>query len=131
LVYLILQILWFLVVAAVIGFAVGWLCRSLAIARQRETSAIRARAAEGEAAGLREQFEQRLAEADSARKALQEELAQARKASEADALRLRKLEREQGSMAIKLEARERELARSRADPEAGQGVAPGSLVRQK
>lgn len=130
-VYLILQILWFLVVAAVIGFGVGWLCRSLAIRRQAEAAGMRSRAAQGELEGERQRLEQQLAEATSARKALQEELAQARQAADADAGRLRKLERDHASMSIKLEARDRELARLRADPEGEPLAAPGSLVRQK
>ena len=77
-VYLILEILWFLVAAAAIGFAVGWLCRSAALLRRRESAAMQTRAAHGEFEGQREQLEARLAEAASARNTLQEEIAQAR-----------------------------------------------------
>ncbi|MGH6920326.1 MAG: hypothetical protein ACREJ0_21795, partial [Geminicoccaceae bacterium] len=93
-VYLILQILWFLVAAAAIGFVVGWLCRSAAILRRREMTAMQAQAAQGELEAQRERLEARLAEADSARTALQEEIAQARQTAEADAKARRKLERE-------------------------------------
>ena len=148
-VYLIFQILWFLVAAAAIGFVVGWLCRSAAILRQRESAAMQARTAQGELEGQREQLEARLAEAVSARKALQEEMEQARQAAEADAKARRKLEREHSSALIRLEAREREVARLTAELEAGRGeIAPpetaedaagkpggapvsGSFVRQK
>ena len=117
-VYLIFQILWFLVAAAAIGFVVGWLCRSAAILRRRELAAMQARAAQGDFEGQREQLEARLAEATSARDALQEELAQARQAAEADAKARRKLEREHSSALIRLEAREREMARLDAELEA-------------
>jgi flagellar biosynthesis/type III secretory pathway M-ring protein FliF/YscJ len=120
-VYLTFQILWFLVAAAVIGFVVGWLCRSLAILRRREMAAMQARAAQGELEGQREQLETRLAEATSAREVLQEEIAQARQAAKADAKTRRKLEREHSSALIKLEAREREVARLGAELEARQG----------
>ncbi len=113
--YLIVQILWFLVAAAAIGFAVGWLCRSLAILRQRENAAMQSRAAQGELEGQRERLEARLAEAGSARKALEEEIARAREAAEANAKSLRKLEREHSSTLIRLEAREREVARLQAE----------------
>jgi chromosome segregation ATPase len=118
-VYLIFQILWFLVAAAAIGFVVGWLCRSAAILRRRELAAMQARAAQGDFEGQREQLEARLAEATSARDALQEELAQARQAAEADAKARRKLEREHSSALIRLEAREREVARLNAELGAG------------
>jgi uncharacterized membrane-anchored protein YhcB (DUF1043 family) len=117
-VYLILQILWFLVAAALIGFAVGWLCRSAAILRRRERRAMAAREAQGELEGQREQLEARLAEAASANKALQEEVAQLRQAAEADAKARRKLEREHSSTLLRLEARERDVARL---ARAGQG----------
>jgi hypothetical protein len=120
-VYLILQILWFLVAAAAIGFVVGWLCRSAAISRRRETAALQARAAHGEFEGQREQLEARLAEAASAGTALQEEIAQARQTAEADAKTRRKLEREHSSALIRLEAREREVARLSAELEARRG----------
>ena len=74
-VYLILEILGFLIAAAAIGCAVGWLCRSIAIARRGELAAMRARAAEGDFAGQREQLEARLSEAAGAGKVLQEEVA--------------------------------------------------------
>jgi chromosome segregation ATPase len=117
--HLILQILWFLVAAAAIGFVVGWLCRSLEILRRRESAAMQARAAQGEFEGQREQLEARLADAINAREALQEELAKAREAAEADAKARRKLEREHSSALIRLEAREREVARLGAELEAG------------
>jgi flagellar biosynthesis/type III secretory pathway M-ring protein FliF/YscJ len=117
--YLIFQILWFMVAAAALGFVVGWLCRSLAILRRRESAAMQARAAQGEFEGQREQLEARLAEAVSARDALQEEFAKAREAAEADAKTRRKLEREHSSALIRLEAREREVARLGVELEAG------------
>jgi hypothetical protein len=120
-VYLIFQILWFLVAAAAIGFVVGWLCRSTAISRRRELAAMQARTAQGEFEGRREQLEAQLAEAVSARKALQEEIAQARQAAEADAKARRKLEREHSSALIRLEAREREVARLGAELGARRG----------
>src|SRR5918996_5719372 len=124
-IYLTVQILWFLVAAAAIGFVVGWLCRSAAILRGRESAAMQARAAQGDLEGQREQLEARLAEATSARTALQEELAQARQTAEADAKARRKLEREHSSALLRLEAREREVARLSAELEAGQSqIAP-------
>lgn len=117
-VYLILEILGFLVAAAAIGFAVGWLCRSATLLRRRESAAMQQRASQGEFEGQREQLEARLAEAASARSALQEELAQVREAAEADARARRKLEREHSSALIRLEAREREAARLGAELEA-------------
>ena len=119
--YLILQILWFLVAAAAIGFAVGWLCRSAALLRRREAAAMQTRASQGDFEGQREQLEARLAEATGARDTLQEELAQARAAAETDARSRRKLEREHSSALIRLEAREREVARLGAELEAGRG----------
>jgi hypothetical protein len=113
--YVVLQILWFLVAAAAIGFVVGWLCRSAVLLRRREGAAIQARAAQGDFEGQREQLEARLAEADSARTALQEELAQARLTAETDAKTRRKLEREHSSALLRLEAREREVARLGAE----------------
>jgi flagellar biosynthesis/type III secretory pathway M-ring protein FliF/YscJ len=113
--YVVFQILWFLVAAAAIGFVVGWLCRSAAILRRRESAAMEARAAQGDFEGQREQLEARLAEATSARTALQEELAQARQSAEADAKARRKLEREHSSTLLRLEAREREVARLGAE----------------
>jgi hypothetical protein len=113
--YVVFQILWFLVAAAAIGFVVGWLCRSAAILRRRESAAMEARAAQGDFEGQREQLEARLAEATSARTTLQEELAQARQAAEADAKARRKLEREHSSTLLSLEAREREVARLGAE----------------
>lgn len=148
-VYLIVQILWFLVAAAAIGFAVGWLCSSATMSRRRETAAMQARSAQGELEAHREQLEARLAETTSARDALQEELAQVRQTTEADAKARRKLEREHSSALVRLEAREREVARLSAELEAGRGgIAPvesaesgskkpgsapvsGSIVRQK
>lgn len=132
-VYLIFQILWFLVAAAAIGFAVGWLCRSAAILRRRESAAMQARTAQGELAGQREQLEARLAEAVSARNTLQEEVAQAREAAEADAKARRKLEREHSSALIRLEAREREVARLGAELEARRGdiAAPPQTVASR
>jgi uncharacterized membrane-anchored protein YhcB (DUF1043 family) len=129
-VYLIVQILWFLVAAAAIGFVVGWLCRSLAILRRGESAAMQARAAQGELEVQREQLEARLAEVASARDALQEEIAKAQEAAEADAKSRRKLEREHNSALIKLEAREREVARLGAELEAGRGeiAAPQTLA---
>ena len=124
--YLILQILWFLLAAAAVGFAVGWLCRSAALLRRREHGAMQARAAQGEFEGQRLQLEARLAEAVSARTALQEELVQVRDAAEADAKARRKLEREHSSALIRLEAREREVARLGADLEARRDE-PGPL----
>jgi hypothetical protein len=120
-VYLILQILWFLVAAAAIGFAVGWLCRSAALLRRRESAAMQARAAQGDFEGQRLQLEARLADAASAGNALQEEIAKARQAAEDDAKARRKLEREHSSALIRLEARERELARLGAELEARRG----------
>ena len=120
-VYLILEILWFLVAAAAIGFAVGWLCRSAALLRRRESAAMQTRAAHGDFEGQREQLEAQLAEAASARNTLQEEIAQARAAAEADARSRRKLEREHSSALIRLEAREREVARLGAELEARRG----------
>jgi hypothetical protein len=120
-VYLISQILWFLVAAAAIGFVAGWLCRSAAILRRRESAAMQTRATQGELEGQRQQLEARLAEATSARNAVQEEVAQAREAAEADAKARRKLEREHSSALIRLEAREREVARLGAELEAGRG----------
>ena len=120
-VYLILQILWFLVAAAAIGFAVGWLCRSAALLRRRENAAMQTRSAQGEFEGQRLQLEAQLAEAASAGNALQAELAQARETAEADAKSRRKLEREHSSALIRLEARERELARLAAELEARRG----------
>jgi uncharacterized membrane-anchored protein YhcB (DUF1043 family) len=120
-VYLIVQILWFLLAAAAIGFAVGWLCRSAAIRLRRETVAMQARATQGELEGQRGQLEARLAEAASAREALQEEVAQLRQAAEADAKARRKLEGEHASMLIRLEAREREVARLGGELAAGRG----------
>jgi flagellar biosynthesis/type III secretory pathway M-ring protein FliF/YscJ len=113
--YVVFQILWFLVAAAAIGFVVGWLCRSAAILRRRESAAMEARAAQGDFEGQREQLEARLAEATSARTALQEELAQVRQTAEADAKARRKLEREHSSALLRLEAREREVARLGAE----------------
>jgi flagellar biosynthesis/type III secretory pathway M-ring protein FliF/YscJ len=113
--YVVFQILWFLVAAAAIGFVVGWLCRSAAILRRRESAAMEARAAQGDFEGQREQLEARLAEATSARTALQEELAQVRQTAEADAKARRKLEREHSSTLLSLEAREREVARLGAE----------------
>ena len=120
-VYLILQILWFLVAAVAIGFMVGWLCRSAVILRRRETAAMQARATQGDLEGQREQLEAQLAEAASARQALQEEVDLARQTAEADAKARRKLEREHGSALIRLEAREREVARLGAELEAKRG----------
>jgi hypothetical protein len=117
-VYLVFQILWFLVAAAAIGFMVGWLCRSAAILRRREIAAMQARTAQGDFEGQREQLEARLAEAVSARNTLQEEMDQARQAAEADAKARRKLEREHSSALIRLEAREREVARLGAELDA-------------
>jgi hypothetical protein len=119
--YLIVQILWFLVAAAAIGFAVGWLCRSLAIQQRRETAAMQAHAAQDELAGEREQLEARLAEAAAAGNALQAEVIRLREAAEADAKARRKLERENSSAMVRLEAREREVARLGAELEAGRG----------
>ena len=132
-VYLIFQILWFLVAAAAIGFAVGWLCRSAAILRRRESAAMQARTAQGELAGQREQLEARLAEAVSARNTLLEEVAQAREAAEADVKARRKLEREHSSALIRLEAREREVARLGAELEARRGdiAAPPQTVASR
>lgn len=145
-VYLIVQILWFLVAAAAIGFAVGWLCSSATMSRRRETAAMQARSARGDLEAQREQLEARLAEATRARDALQEELAQVRQTAEADAKARRKLEREHSSAMVRLEARERELARPSAEPEGGRGgtgppesgsrkpggvPVSGSIVRQK
>ena len=139
-IYLILQILSFLVAAAAIGFAVGWLCRSAATSHRHETEAMQTRAARAELEGQREQLEARLAEATSARQALQEEIAQARQAAEADAKARRKLEREHSSALVRLEAREREVARLTAELETSRGEAPAApsvaspaapLVRQK
>jgi flagellar biosynthesis/type III secretory pathway M-ring protein FliF/YscJ len=113
--YVVFQILWFLVAAAAIGFVVGWLCRSAAILHRRESAAMEARAAQGDFEGQREQLEARLAEATSARTALQEELAQVRQTAEADAKARRKLEREHSSTLLSLEAREREVARLGAE----------------
>jgi len=128
-VYLVFQILWFLVAAAAIGFVVGWLCRSAAILRRRESAAMQARAAQGDFEGQREQLEARLAEATGARDALQEELAQARQAAEADAKARRKLEREHSSALVRLEAREREVARLSAELGAtGTGIAAPQAV---
>jgi hypothetical protein len=121
--YLIFQILWFLLAAAAIGAAVGWLCGSLAIRHRRETAALQARAQQGELAGQCQQLEAKLAEAAGANKALQEEVAQIRQAAEADAKARRKLEREHSSTLLKLEARERELGRLAAERQAGQGRA--------
>jgi Skp family chaperone for outer membrane proteins len=120
-VYLILQILWFLVAAAAIGFAVGWLCRSAAILRRRETVAMQTRAVQGELEEQRQQLEARLAEVVGARQALQEEIAQLRQAADTDAKARRKLEREHSAALVSLEARERELARLGAELEAGRG----------
>jgi hypothetical protein len=120
-IYLILQILSFLVAAAAIGFVVGWLCRSAVTSHRHETEAMQTRAARGELEGQREQLEARLAEATSARQALQEEIAQARQVAEADAKARRKLEREHSAALIRLEAREREVARLGAELEAGRG----------
>jgi flagellar biosynthesis/type III secretory pathway M-ring protein FliF/YscJ len=113
--YVVFQILWFLVAAAAIGLVVGWLCRSAVLLRRREGAAMHARAAQGDLEGQREQLEARLAEATSARTALQEELAQARQTAEADAKARRKLEREHSSTLLRLEAREREVARLGAE----------------
>jgi len=122
--YLALQILWFLIAAAAIGFAVGWLCRRLAMERRRETGAMQARAAQGEFEEQRQRLEARLADATSAKEALQEEIAKLRQAAEADAKARRKLEREHSSALIKLEAREREVARLSAELGAGAAAAP-------
>lgn len=121
--YLIFQILWFLLAAAAIGVAVGWLCGSLASQRRRETAAMQTRAAQGELEGQREQLAARLAETSDANQALQEEIAQLRQAAEADGKARRKLEREHGSALLKLEAREREVARLSAERGARQGEA--------
>jgi uncharacterized membrane-anchored protein YhcB (DUF1043 family) len=122
--YLIFQILWFLLAAAAIGVAVGWLCGSLASQRRRETGAMQTRAQQDELEGQREQLEARLSEASGANKALQEEIAQLRQAAEADARARRKLEREHSSALIKLEAREREVARLSAEL----GARPGETL---
>jgi predicted flap endonuclease-1-like 5' DNA nuclease len=95
--YLIFEILWFLVAAAGLGLAVGWLCRSLTAPRRPEA---RTRVRGGQELP-REQLEERLAEALAGGKALQDELDQARQR-----------EQEQRS---KLEAREAEVARLSAD----------------
>jgi uncharacterized membrane-anchored protein YhcB (DUF1043 family) len=126
--YLVLQILWFLVAAAAIGFVVGWLCRRLAMERRRETAAIQARAAQSELEEQYQRLEARLAEASSANTALQEEIAQLRQAAEADAKARRKLEREHSSALIRLEARERELARLGAELEARRGETAAQIT---
>jgi hypothetical protein len=120
-VYLIVQILGFLLAAAAIGFAVGWLCRSAALRLRRETAAMAAGTAQGELEGERAQLEARLAEAAGAREALQAEVAQLRQTAEADAKARRKLEREHASTLVRLEAREREVARLGAEVQAGRG----------
>ena len=135
-VYLALEILWFLLAAAAIGFAVGWLCRSAAIARRRDGFAMQARAAQGELEGQRERLEARLAEAAGANKALQDEVARLRQAADADAKTRRKLEREHNAARIRLEAREREagpgVAEAASDVEKpGDASISGSFVRQK
>ncbi|MGH6915519.1 MAG: hypothetical protein ACREH3_17665, partial [Geminicoccales bacterium] len=113
--YLILQILWFLIAAALIGFVVGWLCRTLASERQREVSASQSGRRLDDVEAERHRLQTQLTEAATARKAVQEELAQAHQAAEAGAKGMRKLERDHASAQIKLEARERELARLGAE----------------
>ena len=147
-VYLIVEILWFLCAAAAIGFVVGWLCRSAAMARRRETAALQQRSAQSDLEARREQLEARLAETANANEALQEEIAQLRQTAEADAKARRKLEREQSATLVKLEAREREMARLAAERQTEQAAASlgtagsdlerpgrqpvsGSFVRQK
>ncbi len=116
-VYLIFEILWFLVAAAGLGVVVGWLCRSLAAPRRPRVVASRARAGhrEEQAREQRDRLEARLAEAADGSKALQEELAQARQAAEAESLTALQREQELGS---RLEAREAEVARLSAELEA-------------
>ncbi|MEM7022501.1 MAG: hypothetical protein AAF637_07875 [Pseudomonadota bacterium] len=116
-VYLILQIVGFLIAAAAIGFAVGWLCRSLTAKRRDETSLMQAHGAQSELEGKREQLEARLAEAGGERKALEEQLAQAREAAEVQSSNRRQLEREHRATMVKLEAREREVARLNSELE--------------
>lgn len=125
--YLAFQILWFLVAAAAIGFAVGWLSRRLATERRREIAALQAHGAQEELAEQCQRLEARLAEATGARDALQEEVAQLRQTAEVDAKARRKLEREHSSALIKLEAREREVARLTA--ELGAAGAPQAAPR--
>jgi predicted flap endonuclease-1-like 5' DNA nuclease len=117
LVYLIFEILWFLVAAAGLGVVVGWLCRSLAAPRRPRVVASRTRADHREEEARREQVDQleaRLAEAADGSKALQQELAQARQVVEAESLAARQREHELGS---RLEAREAEVARLSAELE--------------
>jgi hypothetical protein len=121
-VYLIVQILGFLLAAAAIGFAMGWLCHGGALRLRRETAVLQARTTQGELEGERDRLEARLCEAAGAGKALQDEVAQLRQAAEADAKARRKLEREHASTLVKLEAREREVARLTAELQTGRGA---------
>jgi septal ring factor EnvC (AmiA/AmiB activator) len=117
-IYLILQILWFLAAAAVLGFAIGWLARGLMIERRREDAASRSARRLDEIETQRDQLQAQLAEANSARQALQESIDEARRAAGTNAESLRKLERDNTSARLKLDARERELARLSAELEA-------------
>lgn len=113
--YLILEILGFLIAAALLGGVVGWLCRSLAEPRRPASAASRTRAGQREQEEHRKQLEAleaRLAEALEGRRAAE---------AEGDAAALRRLEQEHAAARGKLEAREREIARLNAELEARRG----------
>jgi septal ring factor EnvC (AmiA/AmiB activator) len=115
--YLILQILWFLAAAAALGFALGWLARSLAIERRREDAASRSARRLDEIETQRDRLQAQLAELSSAKEALEASVAEARQAARASAESLRKLERDNTSARLKLDARDRDLARLSAELE--------------
>jgi chromosome segregation ATPase len=123
-IYLILQILWFLGAAAALGFVIGWLGRGVAIERRREDAASRSARRLDEIETQRDQLQAQLAEANSARQALQESVDEARQAAGASAESLRRLERDNTSARLKLDARERELARLKAQLDARRDESP-------
>jgi hypothetical protein len=125
-IYLILQILWFLAAAAALGFVIGWLARSLVIERRREDAASRSARRLDEIETQRDRLQAQLAEVTSAKEALEASVAEARQAAGASAESLRKLERDNTSARLKLEARDRDLARLGAELEIRRGatVAP-------
>jgi septal ring factor EnvC (AmiA/AmiB activator) len=128
--YLILQILWFLALAAALGFAIGWLARSLVLERRREVAASRSARQLDEIETQRDRLQAQLAEATAAREALEASIAEARQAAGASAESLRKLERDNTSARLKLDARERDLARLSAALETRRSETAAPLAAQ-